>query len=62
MRNLIIIMLIHVVFAINMEGIYESQLGKEYESDAFKWNMWDPNFYLETRFYGNPINNSSFYF
>ena len=62
MRNLIIIIPIHVIFAINMEGIYESQLGKAYESDAFKWNMWEPNFYLETRFYGNPINNSSFYF
>ena len=46
---------------INMEGIYESQFGKTYESDTFEWNMWDPNFYLETRIYGNPINNSDFY-
>ena len=46
---------------INMEGFYEGQFGKTYESDAFEWNMWDPNFYLETRLYGNPINNSDFY-
>ena len=51
-----------VLFAFNMEGIYESQMGKIKESDSFEWNMWDPNFYLETRFYGSPINNSSFYF
>ena len=44
-----------------MEGIYEGQFGKTYESDAFEWNMWDPNYYLETRLYGNPINNSDFY-
>ena len=47
--------------SINMEGIYESQFGKIYESDTFKWNMWDPNYYLETRLYGNPINNSAFF-
>ena len=47
--------------SINMEGIYEGQFGKTYESDAFEWNMWDPNFYLETRLYGNPIKNSDFY-
>ena len=45
-----------------MEGVYESQMGKTKESDSFEWNMWDPNFYLETRFYGNSINNSTFYF
>ena len=47
--------------SISMEGIYESQFGKTYESDAFEWNMWDPNYYLETRLYGNPIHNSDFY-
>ena len=49
------------LFAIDMEGIYESQFGKTYESDAFEWNIWDPNFYLETRLYGNPISNSNYY-
>ena len=43
--------------SISMEGIYEGQFGKTYESDAFEWNMWDPNYYLETRLYGNPIRN-----
>ena len=57
-----IILCFQGLFALNMEGIYESQLGKTKESDAFKWNMWDPNFYLETRFNGSPINNASFYF
>ena len=44
-----------------MEGIYEGQFGKTYESDAFKWNMWDPNLHLETRLYGSPIKNSNYY-
>jgi hypothetical protein len=47
--------------SISMEGIYEGQFGKTYESDAFEWNMWDTNYYLETRLYGNPIHNSDFY-
>ena len=50
-----------VLCSINMEGFYEGQFGKTHESDAFEWNMWDPNFYLETRLYGNPIDNSNFY-
>ena len=44
--------------SINMEGFYVGQFGKTYESDSFEWNMWDPNFYLETRLYGSPIENS----
>ncbi len=47
--------------SISMEGFYETQFGKTYESDSFSWNMWDPNLYLETRLYGSPIKNSSFY-
>lgn len=47
--------------AINMEGLYEGQFGKTQKSDAFEWNMWDPNYYLETRLFGNPVNNSDFY-
>ena len=47
--------------SINMEGFYEGQFGKSYQSDAFKWNMGDPNYYLETRLYGNPFYNSDFY-
>ena len=46
---------------IGMEGFYESQFGKSYESDFFEWNMWDPNYYLETRIYGSPIKGSDFY-
>ena len=44
-----------------MEGFYEGQFGKNYESDFFEWNMWDPNYYLETRLYGSPIKGSDFY-
>ena len=62
MKEIMLLLLFSVeLFAINMEGIYEGQFGKTYESDAFKWNMWDPNFYLETRLYGNPVQNSEFY-
>jgi len=68
MKNKIIIALILFLFLnllfsqIKMEGFFEGQLGKNYESDFFKWNTWDPNFYLETRFYGSPVANSNFYF
>ena len=34
--------------SINMEGFYEGQFGRGYESDFFDWNIWDPNYYLET--------------
>ena len=44
-----------------MQGFHESQFGKTYESDSFKWNMWDPNFYFETRLYASPIENSNLY-
>ena len=64
MKKILILFLAHLsvlLCSINMEGFYEGQFGKTYESDAFEWNMWDPNFYLETRLYGNPIDNSDFY-
>jgi len=63
MRKVILLYLLFLMklFAINMDGIYESQFGKTYESDAFKWNMWDPNFYLETRLHGNPVDKANFY-
>ena len=44
-----------------MEGFYEGQFGKNYESDFFEWNMWNPNYYLETRLNGSPIEGSDFY-
>ena len=44
-----------------MEGFYEGQFGKNYQSDFFEWNMWNPNYYLETRMYGSPIKDSDFY-
>jgi len=50
-----------ILHGINMEGFYEGQFGKSYESDIFKWNMWDPNFYLETRFFGSPAYDSDYY-
>ena len=64
MRRIILLFFLQssvVLCSINMEGFYEGQFGKTYESDSFEWNMWDPNFYLETRLYGNPIKNSDFY-
>ena len=48
-------------YSMNIEGFYESQIGRTQESDSFDWNIWDPNFYLETRMYGNPNNNTSYY-
>ncbi len=64
MKKLFLLSLLFSTFAlsaINMEGYFESQFGKTYESDAFEWNMWDPNFYVETRLFGNPVSNSDFY-
>ena len=50
------------LYAINMQGFYEGQFGKSYESDIFEWNMWEPNFYLETRMFGSPIDDTHYYF
>ena len=47
--------------SMNMEGFYEGQYGRSYESDVFDWNIWEPNLYLETRLYGEPVNHSNFY-
>jgi len=44
-----------------MEGFYEGQYGRSYESDVFDWNIWEPNLYLETRLYGEPVKNSNLY-
>ena len=46
---------------IYLNGFYEGQFGKAYESDVFAWNMWDPNFYLESRLHGSPTEKSDFY-
>ena len=51
----------YVVANMHMEGFYEGQFGRTYESDEFTWNMWDPNYYLETRLYGNPIKDANYY-
>ena len=47
--------------SMRMEGFYEGQFGRAYESDAFSWNIWSPNLYFENRLYGNPTNNSDYY-
>ena len=47
---------------VKMEGFYDLSLGKSYDSGDFKYNLWDPNYYFETRFYANPITNSSIFF
>ena len=63
-KKLFIIKLINLsclLFSMNFEGFYESQIGRTQESDSFDWNIWDPNFYLETRMFGNPNNNTSYY-
>ena len=64
MNRIILLLTLQISFlfcSMNMEGFYEGQFGKTYESDYFEWNMWDPNFYLETRLYASPIQNSNFY-
>ena len=60
----IMISLLYLSFlfpSINMEGFYEGQFGRGYESDIFEWNIWDPNLYLETRLHGSPVKNSDYY-
>ena len=44
-----------------MEGFYEGQFGRGYQSDFFEWNIWDPNYYLETRINGSPMYGSNIY-
>ncbi|RKX70394.1 hypothetical protein DRP43_03380, partial [candidate division TA06 bacterium] len=43
---------------VKLEGYFEGQFGKTYDSESFKWNMWDPNYYLETRLTATPIANT----
>ena len=63
-KKILIIKLINLsclLHSMNIEGFYESQIGRTQESDSFDWNIWDSNFYLETRMFGNPNNNTSYY-
>ncbi len=66
MKKLLIIFILLIqlaVFAqVRMEGFYDLNFGKSYNSGDFKYNFWDPNYYFETRFYANPIHNSSLFF
>jgi hypothetical protein len=67
MKKIILISVLFLVTGflfsqIRMEGFYEAQFGRSFESDQFEWNIWDPNFYLETRFYANPIQNTDLFF
>ena len=59
---LILIQCINILYCMEIQGFYESQFGRSYESDAFKWNIWDPNFYLETRIQGSPNQYSNWIF
>ncbi len=47
---------------IKMEGYLEGQFGRTYDSDEYKWNMWDPNYYIETRFFSSPLKNAEMFF
>ena len=47
---------------IKMEGYLEGQFGRTYDSEEYKWNMWDPNYYIETRFFSSPIRNAEVFF
>ncbi len=58
---LIFILFSFLLSSVDMEGFYEGQYGRSYESDIFNWNIWEPNLYLETRLYGDPVENSNFY-
>ena len=61
LRYIIFFQSIGILFSMNIHGFYEGQFGRAYESDAFEWNIWDPNFYLETRINGSPNPNSNYY-
>ena len=58
---LIFMLFSFLLSSVDMEGFYEGQYGRSYESDIFNWNIWEPNLYLETRLYGDPVKNSNFY-
>ena len=68
MKYKILIICIFILFIsqlnaqIKLEGYFETQFGRTYTSDSFRWNMWDPNFYLESRISGSPVANTDFYF
>ncbi len=47
---------------IKMEGYLEGQFGRTYDSEEYKWNMWDPNYYIETRFFSSPLKNAEVFF
>ncbi len=47
---------------IKMEGYLEGQFGRTYDSEEYKWNMWDPNYYIETKFFSSPIRNAEVFF
>ena len=61
LRYIIFFQSIGILFSMNIHGFYEGQFGRAYESDAFEWNIWDPNFYLATRINGSPNPNSNYY-
>lgn len=61
---LIPILIFSSLFAgqMQMQGYFSAEFGKNLENDQFNWNMWDPNIYLETKLYGQPLPNSDIYF
>ncbi len=46
---------------INLSGLVEAQFGTKYTSDSFHWNMWDPDFKTELRFWTSPFHNTDAY-
>ena len=43
------------------EGYFQGEYGSVYDSDEFKWNIWDANIYFENRFYSDPLPGTNAY-
>ncbi|RLG28663.1 hypothetical protein DRO03_09350, partial [Methanosarcinales archaeon] len=66
MKKIYVIFLLSILITsayaqVKMEGFYEFNLGKSYSSEDFKWNLSDPNYYMETKFMANPIKDTSLF-
>ncbi len=58
---ILLMTLIPLVAQVRVEGNMEGQFGATQTANYFNWNMWDPNFNIETRFYANPAANTEAY-
>lgn len=69
MKNIVTVVLVFAVLFVGkifagqlqMQGYFSAEFGKNLENDQFDWNMWDPNIYLETKLYGQPLPSSDLY-